>query len=270
MAVLKKEIKKDFTVVHNKFLRDRKLSINARGLLMTMLSMSDNWNFSIKGLASILPDGERKIASTLKELEEHGYLIRKRKYEKGKIADWEYIFSDEPMPSNAPVESVENYANTARQKLHLQNVNVENVDVQKSGAKEIPYKKISSDKKSIYQLEREEKVFNISENHEYKVAYKNACMQISKNELFNNGYSKDELYEVADLITWVNTTDKPALKIGGKTIDIERVRREFARLESRHICYVLDYMKLRNEKIKSRRGYLLTCLYNAPAKLGGD
>lgn len=42
MAVLKKEIKKDFTVVHNKFLRDIKLSINARGLLMTMLSMSDN------------------------------------------------------------------------------------------------------------------------------------------------------------------------------------------------------------------------------------
>lgn len=153
MAVLKKEIKKDFTVVHNKFLRDIKLSINARGLLMTMLSMSDNWNFSIKGLASILPDGERKIASTLKELEELGYLIRKRKYEKGKISDWEYIFSDEPMSfgtEKSHVENVEKSTVASHQNLHLQNVNEEKVDMQKSGAKEIPYKKISYDEKSIY------------------------------------------------------------------------------------------------------------------------
>ena len=70
MTVLKKEVKKDFTVVHNKFLRDKKMSINARGLLMTMLSMSDNWNFRIKGLSFILPDGEWKLASTLKEPED--------------------------------------------------------------------------------------------------------------------------------------------------------------------------------------------------------
>lgn len=273
MAVLKKEIKKDFTVVHNKFLRDIKLSINARGLLMTMLSMSDNWNFSIKGLASILPDGERKIASTLKELEKLGYLIRKRKYEKGKISDWEYIFSDEPMSfgtEKSHVENVEKSTVASHQNLHLQNVNVEKVDVQKGGAKEIPYKKISYDEKSIYQSEREEKVFNNSENLEYKTAYKNACIQISKNKLINeNVYSKSELHEVIDLIAWVNTTDKSALKIGGREIAIGHIRREFAQLESRHICYVLDFIKSNAEKIKSRRGYMLTCLYNAPAKLGG-
>ena len=88
MTVLKKEVKKDFTVVHNKFLRDKKMSINARGLLMTMLSMSDNWNFSIKGLASILPDGERKIASTLKEPEE----IKNANMKKVKSRIWN-IFS---------------------------------------------------------------------------------------------------------------------------------------------------------------------------------
>ena len=97
MAILKKEITKDFTAVHNKFLRDERLSINARGLLMTMLSMKENWSFSIKGLANILPDGERKISSSLNELEEHGYLIRERKYENGKIVNWDYIFSDEPV-----------------------------------------------------------------------------------------------------------------------------------------------------------------------------
>ena len=191
-------------------------------------------------------------------MEELGYLIRKRKYEKGKISDWEYIFSDEPMSvgmRKSPVENVEKSTVASHQNLHLQNVNVEKVDVQKSGAKEIPYKKISYDEKSIYQSEREEKVFNNSENLEYKTAYKNACIQISKNKLINeNVYSKSELHEVTDLIVWVNTTDKSALKIGGREIDIGHVRRKFAQLESRHICYVLDFMKSNAKKNKKPQG----------------
>jgi len=59
--ILKKKIEDNFTSVHNAFLRDVDLSIRARGLLITMLSLSDDWNFSIKGLASILKaDGEKK------------------------------------------------------------------------------------------------------------------------------------------------------------------------------------------------------------------
>lgn len=55
-------------------------------------------------------------------------------------------------------------------------------------------------------------------------------------------YSKAELHEVADLIAWVNTTDKAALKIGGREVGIGYIRREFAQLDSRHISYVLDFM----------------------------
>ncbi len=143
--------------------------------------------------------------------------------------------------------------------------------MQESATKEIPYKKISSDEKSIYQSERaarqNKKVFNISENSEYSTVYKNACMQISKIELLKNGYSNDELHEVANLIAWVNTTNKRSLKINGREIDIECVRREFSKLASRHVCYVLDFIKSKNEKIKNFRGYLLTCLYNAPANI---
>ena len=62
-----------------------------------MISMPENWKFSIKGLSAILPDGERKISTALKELENRGYLIRKRIYVNGKIAEWIYLFSDEPM-----------------------------------------------------------------------------------------------------------------------------------------------------------------------------
>ena len=69
MPIFKKEIKSDFTVVHNAFIRDENLGIAARGLLLTMLSMSDGWNFSVKGLAAILPDGECKVTTAIRELE---------------------------------------------------------------------------------------------------------------------------------------------------------------------------------------------------------
>ena len=45
MPILQKKINEDFTIVHNAFIRDEKLGINARGLLLTMLSMKDGWNF---------------------------------------------------------------------------------------------------------------------------------------------------------------------------------------------------------------------------------
>lgn len=67
MPIVRKKVKCDFTTVHNAFLRDNKLGATARGVLLTMISMPENWKFSIKGLSAILPDGERKISTALKE-----------------------------------------------------------------------------------------------------------------------------------------------------------------------------------------------------------
>lgn len=98
MPILQKKINEDFTIVHNAFIRDEKLGINARGLLLTMLSMKDGWKFSVKGLASILPDGETKVSTALHSLEDLGYLKRNRITDKrGMVVEWEYMFSDEPI-----------------------------------------------------------------------------------------------------------------------------------------------------------------------------
>ena len=98
MSVLKKKINNDYTCVHNAFIKDKKLSIAAKGLLLVMLSLPENWNFSIVGLQAIVPDGKDKVSSTLKILERMGYLRRSRvTNDKGVITDWEYCFSDEPV-----------------------------------------------------------------------------------------------------------------------------------------------------------------------------
>lgn len=92
------EIRKDgYTIVPNSYVRDARLSIKAIGLMTIMLSLPDGWEFSIVGLASICKDGMDSIRSALKELEEFGYVLRRRvrKYN-GKLGAVEYTLSAEP------------------------------------------------------------------------------------------------------------------------------------------------------------------------------
>lgn len=66
MAVLKNKTKRDnFLVVSKIFLQDKNLSLTERGLLATMHSLPDDWDFTIAGMGKILPDGESKIRSAL-------------------------------------------------------------------------------------------------------------------------------------------------------------------------------------------------------------
>ncbi|MDE6034746.1 MAG: helix-turn-helix domain-containing protein [Ruminococcus sp.] len=88
----------------NKLIRNTSLSVSERGLLVTMLSLPDGWKFSIRGLAKILPDGITKIANILNKLESLNYLRRERIYKNGRIANWDYIISDEPMEAVDPVD----------------------------------------------------------------------------------------------------------------------------------------------------------------------
>lgn len=75
MSVFRVHKTKDFTVISNHHLKDKGLSLQAKGLLSVMLSLPDDWKYSIRGLASISKEGEKAIKSTLDELKEHGYLV---------------------------------------------------------------------------------------------------------------------------------------------------------------------------------------------------
>lgn len=138
MPILQKKVNDDFTIVHNAFIRDSKLGINARGLLLTMLSMKDGWNFSIKGLASILPDGEKRVATALHSLEDLGYLKRNRITDKqGKVVEWEYMFSDEPvfLGNDDETPKKKKSVKKTEEKPHCRFGDVDNADVEKADVK---------------------------------------------------------------------------------------------------------------------------------------
>lgn len=103
MAIMRNRTQQGYTNVNNVIFRDQRLSLKARGLLCTMLSLPDCWEFSEKGLQSILPaDGKTSIRTALKTLEECGYLVRRQLRENGKMAGWEWEIYDTPQDAEKP------------------------------------------------------------------------------------------------------------------------------------------------------------------------
>lgn len=94
MSVLRKEKKGNFTVIDNAIFKDNNLSLKATGLLCKMLSLPDNWEYSVKGLSKLTSDGISSITSGLKELTDAGYFRREQRYKDGKFAGYEYIISE--------------------------------------------------------------------------------------------------------------------------------------------------------------------------------
>ena len=107
MAILRNPNRNKFTVVDNYALHDENLSLKARGLLITILSFPDDWQFSENGLCALFKqDGQSSIRSGLQELEENGYLVRKKtRDDRGRILKVEWIICDYPHLENPNLDN---------------------------------------------------------------------------------------------------------------------------------------------------------------------
>ena len=97
MAILRKQQKNQYTVIDQAIFKDNTLSNKALGMLCRMLSLPNEWEFSVEGLATLSTDGISAVRSQLSELEEHGYLTRNYVRGEGKYSGIEYIVSEVPM-----------------------------------------------------------------------------------------------------------------------------------------------------------------------------
>ena len=93
---------KDYTIMANHHLKNRDLSRKAKGLLSVMLSLPEDWHFTVHGLVSICKEGRDSISGAVRELEEAGYIVRHRLRDKeGHINGLEYIIYETPQkPEN--------------------------------------------------------------------------------------------------------------------------------------------------------------------------
>lgn len=135
MPTIRVEKNSNYTVMSNYHFMDKRLSWKLKGMLSTMLSLPNDWDYSIAGLTSLSEDGDSATRSGLKELEKYGYLVRKPIREKGKIVDWEYTVFEKPLVENPQlvIPQVENETqyNTKEQNTKEQkdNTPIENCNI---------------------------------------------------------------------------------------------------------------------------------------------
>ena len=97
MAVFRVEKTRDYTVMANHHLRNTELSLKAKGLLSLMLSLPEEWDYTTKGLSRICKDGVDSICAGVRELEEHGYVVRERiRNPNGQLGAIEYTILEQP------------------------------------------------------------------------------------------------------------------------------------------------------------------------------
>lgn len=105
MSVIRVNKTKNYTVLSNYHFKEKEMSLKAKGLLSLMLSLPDDWNYSISGLVKLSKDGKDSVMSALSELEKFGYLLRTRvQNEKGQFSGVEYYIYEQPQGDNPIAE----------------------------------------------------------------------------------------------------------------------------------------------------------------------
>ena len=137
MAKFKINKTENYTIIANTHLKERKMSLKSKGLLTLMLSLPDDWNYSLKGLVSLCSESESAIKSSLQELKKFGYLrIQKIAPKKGS-GKFEYIYEifesplkeEERQKVNRKVENLQ-LENQPDENVPIENLKVENQPVE--------------------------------------------------------------------------------------------------------------------------------------------
>lgn len=175
MALFKINKTKNYTVMSNYHLRDKNLSLKAKGLLSLMLSLPEDWDYSIQGLVQIVQENETAVKSALNELMRTGYLVRLKlmptKDENGNVIrakiEYEYNIYEKPNKENCN-QKVENQdiENQGVESLGVENQVQINKEVQ---SKENKKETVSKDTaKKAEEIEIENAIVRYTGNEEVR------------------------------------------------------------------------------------------------------
>ncbi|WP_216325980.1 FUSC family protein [Deinococcus aestuarii] len=102
MSIRRRKKTRAFTQINNDALRNPALSLKAKGLLAVMMSCPEDWQFYMNWLQQQSRDGKEAHQSAMKELQQHGYVVRQRGNGEDGRLEWEYLVDDEPTGKPTP------------------------------------------------------------------------------------------------------------------------------------------------------------------------
>ena len=289
MAVFRVERNTGYTVMSNHHLRNKELSLKAKGLLSQMLSLPEDWDYTLAGLSYINREKIDAIREAVRELERAGYITRRQgRDDKGKMTAIEYTIYEQPQPPAAASPEPKNptlenptlgnptLENPTQEKPTLENPMQLNKDIQKT---DLPKKEKSntdlSNTDSIPILSpnpsplREETAEPERKGTEAADAY-SVYEEIIKDNIEYEHFIKhtnidrERLDEIVSLILETVCTKRKTIRIAGDDYPAELVKAKFMKLNSSHIEFVFDCMKENTTKIRNIKQYLKAVLFNAP------
>ena len=271
MAVFRIEKNKDYTVMSNHHLRNTSLSLKAKGLQSLFLSLPEQWDYSLKGLAKICKEGVDCIGATLQELEAQGYLTRRQiRDDKGKYMDLEYIIHEIPVP---PVENpVDNYEPDSG-KPHQDYPKPENPDTGKpdsGNAAQLNTKNQVFNKKNTYSSNTHQSIrADAPDTMDAMDIYRQILKENIEYDIMciDHKYKTDEITELLELMLETVCSTKKTIRVGGEDKPAEVVKSRMMKLNQSHIEYVLLTLDRNTTDVRNIKAYLLTTLYNAPGTM---
>ena len=275
MAVFRIEKTRDYTVMSNHHLRNTDLSLKAKGLLSLMLSLPEDWDYTMKGLARICKDGIDSISGGIRELEAHGYLIRERiRNENGQLGSIEYTILEQPKPP-VPMQGAPILENPIQA--------VPTLDTPMQGDPAQLNTKGSSNQISKKDLSSTEASNPIQSNPPTPTGARMGMDGMGAREAYrevvleNIGYEyliedpkmdREQLDEIAELIVDTVCSARKTIRVAGDDYPVEVVKSRFMKLDSSHVQYVMDCMRDNTTYVRNIKKYLLAALYNAPVTIG--
>lgn len=269
MPVFRVEKTSSYTVMSNHHLRNPDLTLKAKGLLSLMLSLPENWDYTLKGLSCICRENVDAIRTAVWELEKAGYITRRQgRDEKGKMTAIEYTIYEFPQPpkpkipvsenpisdnptTEIPVSENPTQLNKDRSTKDLLNTDVSStysIPFQKEAA--APPERKGNGYTNMDAVRAYEEI--IKDNIEYPYLIQDKSVD------------KGMLDEIVSLMLETVCTRRKMIRIAGDDYPAELVKSKFMKLNSSHIRFVLDCMHQNTTKIRNIKKYLLAVLFNAP------
>ena len=285
MAVFRVEKNTGYTVMSNHHLRNKELSLKAKGLLSQMLSLPEDWDYTLAGLSYINRESIDAIRTAVWELEKAGYITRRQgRDEKGKMTAIEYTIYEQPQPPALDCPVLENptvdnpiLENPTADNPTSENPMQLNKDIQKT---DLPKKeKSNTDLSSNHSIPilspnpsplREETAEPPERKRKEAADAYSVYEEIIKDNIEYEHFIKhtnidrERLDEIVSLILETVCTKRKTIRIAGDDYPAELVKAKFMKLNSSHIEFVFDCMKENTTKIRNIKQYLKAVLFNAP------
>ena len=293
MAVFRVERNTGYTVMSNHHLRNKELSLKAKGLLSQMLSLPEDWDYTLAGLSHINREKIDAIREAVKELEKAGYIVRSRERdEKGRLRGADYVIYEQPQPrepeaatsgGQPPILDLPTLENPTLEKPMLEKPTLENpTQLNKDiSSKEQSITDLSSTHSipfhSLNPLPYEQDEAAAPPERKRTEAKTNSAIEIYREIIKENidydiliqdpKMDKDRLDEIVEIMLETVCTARKTIRIAGDDYPAELVKSKFMKLNSSHVEFVLDCMRENTTKIRNIKQYLKAVLFNAPSTI---